>query len=81
LADFNYRYELILYDSGSSFALMDVNKDIIFSKTYLGKSFNNIEWSSDSTFFVATTENNVYIYNMFDFSVKQWSNFTRIKVN
>ena len=71
-----------MYDSGSTLALLDINKNVIFSKTYFARYFNNLEWSSDSTFFVATTDTNVYLFNMYDFSTKLWSNFQKkIKVN
>jgi len=76
-----FRYQIVLYDSGRSIAILDINVNIIFTKTYIGKNFNSIEWSSDSTFFIAPTENSLYLFNMFDFSVKRWSNFqNKIKV-
>jgi len=73
---------LILYDNGNTFAILDLNKNVLFSKSFIGKTFTNIEWSHDSTFFIATTDTNVYLFNMYDFSNKQWSNFqNKIKVN
>ncbi len=73
---------MVIYDYGSSLSVLDLNKKIIFSKTFKGKFFLNIEWSHDSTFFIATTETNLYMFNMYDFSNKQWSNFkNKIKVS
>lgn len=71
-----FRYEIVLYESGKSIAILDINRIVIYSKTFIGKNFSSIEWSSDSTFFIAATNSSLYFFNMFDLSVKHWSNFT-----
>ena len=74
---------MVLYDNGSSFALLDAEKNITFSKSFYFnmQPYRNIEWANDSNYFILYNERNICMYNLFNFSVKYWTNFANeIKV-